>query len=65
MITGSRPPAAMISADSSSSNSRRRATMPVRTPCMAKAFAVARPMPRLAPVTSAVWLVYPKSMKLP
>src|SRR3954469_2832481 len=48
---------------SSSRRLRRRATTARRTPSLASAVAMPRPMPMLAPVTSAVFPAMPRSMR--
>ena len=60
--TGLVAPAATISPASSSSRLPRRATSASRTPSRASASAMPRPMPMLAPVTSAVLPLSPRSM---
>ena len=63
--TGRAPPVASISAASSSSFSARRAVMASFTPSAASARAMPRPMPTLAPVTSAVLFLSCRSMVSP
>src|SRR4051812_24742281 len=58
------PPAALASCTSSSSNSFRLATATTRTPSSASPLAIARPMPMLAPVTTAVLDLRSSSMSL-
>src|SRR5688572_516862 len=53
-MAGAVPPAATISFPSSSSSGLRRAATHTLTPSAASPLAIARPMPMLAPVTSAV-----------
>src|SRR5206468_10943460 len=61
------PPAVATSSANASSGSRRRATRPTRAPSAARRNEVARPMPALAPVTTArrpanlpAWIVMKK-----
>jgi len=59
------PPAAAISCARSSSSDLRRAATHSLTPSAARAFAMARPMPMLAPVTSAVFPFNCRSISAP
>ena len=65
MIAGALPPAAATSRESVSKSSRRRATTAIFTPSPASVAAMARPIPVLAPVTSAVRPLSCRSMSLP
>ena len=57
--------AAMISAAASSIRSRERLAIATWAPSRAREAAIARPSPRLAPITRAVRLPSPKSTLLP
>src|SRR5690606_20790530 len=65
ITTGAGPPIASISFARLCRRSVRRATTAVRTPSAARPFAIARPMPALAPVTRAVLSLSRRSIGLP